>query len=528
MRFYTRIITFSLICATSFLFHISDTNSRTSMQDMLRKMDAINKKSLSLQHNIIMKNKEHQRKILARLNKFFKMVENFDRNMKLQPPIHPGYANNIRKMRKISRPGRTGRSWAYLKEPYKLRSKPADSNRKYIIKLRRNTRVEVVYMAPADRNSKTMSKKWCMVKYGYKQGFIPLNLLSKRRIYKRYNYLNDSLHYVTEDAQTTPYFYELSAKDEGFHNANLMTVQYNFKKDMYTITASPYLNIRSTASRYGEVVGRAHKGQKVEVITYSSHKEYIEGKYKPWAKIKYGSTIGWVFSGYLKKAERDSTMSPNELKVGVSLFVKPDMLRVRDEPSDEGCVVTSIPNKKKVKITEVNDDLQTIGKTRSKWVQIEYDEFQGWVFGGFLSKDRNAFVKHDNINNQFVFPVKGYRRITSPYGYRTIFGRRQFHKGIDVGAPTGAPILAAADGMVVYSQFNRNGFGHLVILEHDDGKRTLYAHGSARKCNKGQTVRAGQTIALVGSTGFSTGPHLHFEVRVENKAVNPNAYMHGQ
>ena len=121
-------------------------------------------------------------------------------------------------------------------------------------------------------------------------------------------------------------------------------------------------------------------------------------------------------------------------------------------------------------------------------------------------------------------PIRG--AIRSVFGPRRdpINGRPRFHKGIDIAAPSGTPIQAAAAGRVVFSGRNK-GYGNMVMLEHADGRRTLYAHAKALYVKVGATVAAGQTIAAVGSTGHSTGPHVHFEIRVGEQAVNPLTNM---
>lgn len=110
--------------------------------------------------------------------------------------------------------------------------------------------------------------------------------------------------------------------------------------------------------------------------------------------------------------------------------------------------------------------------------------------------------------------------VTSPFGMR--WGR--MHEGLDLGAPTGQPVLAVADGIVVLSK-SVGGYGQLVSVEHGSGLETRYAHCSRRLVRPGQMVKKGQVIALVGSTGRSTGPHLHFEVLANGIARNPAKYI---
>jgi murein DD-endopeptidase MepM/ murein hydrolase activator NlpD len=127
---------------------------------------------------------------------------------------------------------------------------------------------------------------------------------------------------------------------------------------------------------------------------------------------------------------------------------------------------------------------------------------------------------------QLLWPVPGYSNITSPYGYRIhpITGQPgSFHGGIDIGAPRGAVIRAAASG-TAYSYYSPS-YGNYIIIIHGGGVSTLYAHNSANLVSQGQNVARGDTIAYVGSTGMSTGPHLHFEVRENGIRVNPMNYF---
>lgn len=124
-----------------------------------------------------------------------------------------------------------------------------------------------------------------------------------------------------------------------------------------------------------------------------------------------------------------------------------------------------------------------------------------------------------------VVPAAG-KHITSSFGYRTdpIAGGSAFHAGLDFKGPTGAPIYSAAKGRVVFAG-RRPGYGNCVDIDHGNGLRTRYAHMSAFRAKVGQSVRAGQPIGAVGSTGRSTGPHLHFEVRLHGRPVNPRPFL---
>ena len=126
----------------------------------------------------------------------------------------------------------------------------------------------------------------------------------------------------------------------------------------------------------------------------------------------------------------------------------------------------------------------------------------------------------------FLWPLNGYNTLTSLFGSRIhpITGRANNHTGIDIPAPAGTAILASKSGVVITS--TRNGsYGNYVVVGHSDGTSTLYAHMSSRSVSQGQTVKQGQVVGRVGTTGSSTGNHLHFEVRVNGSRVDPVSYF---
>ena len=123
-----------------------------------------------------------------------------------------------------------------------------------------------------------------------------------------------------------------------------------------------------------------------------------------------------------------------------------------------------------------------------------------------------------------TWPAEG--EVTSPFGWRVhpIFGTQRLHTGIDIGADYGDAIRAADGGVVIHADW-MGGYGNAVIIDHGNGISTLYAHNSQLLVSEGQTVSKGQTVARCGSTGYSTGPHLHFEVRHNGSPVNPLNYL---
>lgn len=130
------------------------------------------------------------------------------------------------------------------------------------------------------------------------------------------------------------------------------------------------------------------------------------------------------------------------------------------------------------------------------------------------------------IGGELAWPVPGYTRITSKYAMRVhpITGQYKLHTGVDIGAPEGANFVAANDGIVTKAEYN-TAYGNMVIIDHGGGISTLYAHGSETLVQVGQTVKRGDSVLKVGSTGYSTGPHAHFEVRINGVTTDPLPYI---
>ena len=135
-------------------------------------------------------------------------------------------------------------------------------------------------------------------------------------------------------------------------------------------------------------------------------------------------------------------------------------------------------------------------------------------------------IAAEYIGGELAWPVPGYTRITSKYGMRThpITGVYKLHTGVDIGAPRGATFVAANDGIVTKASYN-SAYGNMVIIDHGGGVSTLYAHGDEILVQVGQTVKRGDAVLKVGSTGYSTAPHAHFEVRLNGVVTDPLPYI---
>ncbi len=161
----------------------------------------------------------------------------------------------------------------------------------------------------------------------------------------------------------------------------------------------------------------------------------------------------------------------------------------------------------------LNKDLDAINERAEKL-------FEGYKKLSKIYKDKNDILR----KTPSIWPVKGF--ITDGFGYRIdpFTGKRAFHKGIDISAKRGTPVIAPADGIVTMAGKTK-GYGNFVVINHQNNIETRYGHLRDIFVKKGQMVKRGDVIGTVGNTGRSTGPHLHFEIRVNGKAVNPKNYI---
>ena len=194
--------------------------------------------------------------------------------------------------------------------------------------------------------------------------------------------------------------------------------------------------------------------------------------------------------------------------------------------------VIRIPNQDGIYYTmQKGDTLESIAEKYK--TSVSHISTVNELFSDNLPLNTSVFIpgaKMDWVNRQeingdlFIWPYPGY--VTSPYGYRIapFGGTRQFHSGLDIGAPMGAPIKAAMAGRVSQVGYD-DSFGNYVVITHHSGYRTFYAHMSAVRVKTGAFVGTGERIGDVGSTGLSTGPHIHFTVYKNGVTVNPRSLM---
>lgn len=183
----------------------------------------------------------------------------------------------------------------------------------------------------------------------------------------------------------------------------------------------------------------------------------------------------------------------------------------------------TLQNTKKMRenfIAKLSDDEKNL-QAKIDEINKQYEEVNQQI----LALAQNG-IDTAYIGGELAWPVPGYTRITSKYAMRVhpITGQYKLHTGVDIGAPLGANFVAANDGVVVKAGLNA-AYGNMVIIDHGGGISTLYAHGSEILVEVGQTVKRGDPILKVGSTGYSTGPHAHFEVRINGVTTDPLPYI---
>jgi murein DD-endopeptidase MepM/ murein hydrolase activator NlpD len=191
--------------------------------------------------------------------------------------------------------------------------------------------------------------------------------------------------------------------------------------------------------------------------------------------------------------------------------------RLKQQIGDKKEEVASAKDNREKILNELVKDLKEYNKQYDKLLE-ESKEFEKKIVAA-QSKEKYA-------GGKVAWPVPSSTRITSPYGYRIhpILKTKKLHTGIDIGASSGSAVVAFNSGTVLFSGYN-GGYGYTVIVDHGGQISTLYAHNSKLLVKVGDKVEKGQTISKVGSTGLSTGPHLHFEVRLNGKHTNPMPYF---
>lgn len=280
---------------------------------------------------------------------------------------------------------------------------------------------------------------------------------------------------------------------------------------------SDYVNIRSEASTDSEVVGKLYSNAVATILSNDGE----------WAKITSGTVDGYIKSEYLSTGEEAVAIANQNFKK----YATPTTmtLNIRSGPGTDYSIIAQVPMEEELEIISEGDQWIKVayGNQSEAYVSKDYVDIN-YEFNYAVSKEEEEEIARKNsydINNM-IWPLPSDHTIYTYYGYRTppTAGASTFHKGLDIGGPYGANIVTALSGTVTKTSYNSTS-GYYVEVSHGNGVVTRYLHCSKILVSVGQTVMQGDTIALVGSTGVSTGPHLHFSVVINGNNVDPYPYL---
>lgn len=261
-----------------------------------------------------------------------------------------------------------------------------------------------------------------------------------------------------------------------------------------------YLELMLTATSFSDMINKADYIEKLTaydnkmLAQYQATKEYV-------ALCK-------------EQLEAEQELL-NEAKVDVEKEQKSLELLIAEKEKEITAYESDINNQEKL-MKEYEDEIAA--------QNAEIKELEAAVAAEREALAQATARKYDG--GIFAWPAPSYKRISDDYGYRThpILKVKQFHNGIDMAAPGGSPILAAYDGKVISAAYSST-MGNYIMIDHGSNLYTIYMHASALHVSKGEEVKRGQRIASVGTTGRSTGNHLHFSVRLNGSYVNPWDYL---
>lgn len=264
--------------------------------------------------------------------------------------------------------------------------------------------------------------------------------------------------------------------------------------------------------------------EKIPLINTEQVKMYIytANKVSDSTKNKYSQRIqiDWrqlVAIDAVRFQQDFSKANPAEIEKLAKMFIK----KVDEVEEIEGEFPNQVVKKYEVyKLRSLDEVLSLLNFSAAEKEKVK--EFIEFDFSLLLNSAANLPDNWAAVEKNFKWPVPGVYRITSGFGPRVdpVYGTMGFHSGVDIAAPTGKIVIAAADGEVGYAGWN-GGYGNVIYITHNGGYETRYAHLSRTAVKKWQKVKAGDIIGYVGSTGKSTGPHLHFEIRINGQAVDP-------
>lgn len=274
-----------------------------------------------------------------------------------------------------------------------------------------------------------------------------------------------------------------------------------------------YLNVRDGIGTDKEIIGKMPGGSACEVL----------GEQDGWYQIRSGEVEGYVDKQYILTGY-DANVEAMALTSNV-LQANTDHLNIRSEATTDSSIVTKV---------NTGDILEILGEAED-WYQVRVNGEEGYVKAEYVD-NLSTLPTAEKISSyggavagsgSYFWPLSGYSSLSSYFSMRSNpFGgtSTEFHNGIDIPAPSGTSVMAVSDGWVAWSSYSSSA-GNWIGIDHGNGVHSIYMHMSSRSVQKGDYVSAGQVIGQVGSTGRSTGPHLHLSICVDEIYVNPLDYV---
>jgi murein DD-endopeptidase MepM/ murein hydrolase activator NlpD len=303
-----------------------------------------------------------------------------------------------------------------------------------------------------------------------------------------------------------------AAETNGQAINNSMTAQSDNKKIALVKSSSKISDLKKTPEiitytvKLGDTLSSISKEYGIEINTITE-----SSKLNPNSTLKNGQKLTFPsVNGVLYKVEEGANLwdIASSYNISVSSIVNTNSLAASDKIKIGQTLI--LPGVKKIFTANADSNVisknNTVVKTASK-SKISFKTTRP-------SRGRRLSPSLGSI----IWPVNG--PITSGFGNRG----NEFHTGIDIGVPSGTHVKAALDGVVAFAGWD-GGYGNLVIIDNGNGVKTYYAHNSQLLVKVGQAVSQGEIVSISGSTGRSTGPHVHFEIRINNKVVSPFQYL---
>jgi len=248
-------------------------------------------------------------------------------------------------------------------------------------------------------------------------------------------------------------------------------------------------------------------------------------------RVEYVNALIEYDNALLENYQKNETIIANNVKAITEDKQSLESLEA-EQQAKKTALNESIAEKNRI-VKELNSDISTY-EQQIKDLEKQDAEIQKLINSSSSRSSSSSFSSsrgkvYAATSGKFMYPVPRYSgyRPNSGYGYRSspISGRSEFHTGVDLKATLNTDVVASASGTVIYAG-NRGGYGKCVIIDHGGGYSTLYAHNNALLVSVGQSVKKGEVISKAGTTGYSTGVHLHFEIRQGGSHINPTPYIY--